>query len=239
MGYKRVLNRMLLEDDERHLFALVPLVFGLMPRAVFTQRSPYEPLTPHIERHLSHLGLPRDEDLTAILREIGRQYAQTNRGRNLVTGARKYGMSDLRSRRTKYVEIRTRQHERCSTCGILLTGTEETLDHVVPWRLVGDIPDGSNWQILCRPCNSGKGSTISYLQVAAEMNWIYGMTPVPTGALIAAEIRYVTLKRFRKCGVPDCQAGPTERELRVVRRAGDGLLVPDHLAVVCEGHAPA
>jgi hypothetical protein len=102
------------------------------------------------------------------------------------------------------------------------------------------VPDGSNWEIMCEPCNAGKADVLSYHQIPASLNWVYSSNSIKEPlwhlSILHKQTRYVTLMRFQRCYHDDCQAGPSDAYLRVISRDGDGLLIPDHLIVECDRH---
>ena len=47
-------------------------------------------------------------------------------------------------------------HPHCVACG---SAVELCIDHIVPRLLGGSVNDESNWQTLCRTCNTIKGTS--------------------------------------------------------------------------------
>lgn len=210
---------------------IVPLVFGLLPRSAVVRDRYDVRVKPLIAEHLASLGAPQDPVLIDVLKEVADQYFRTTPDRR----PRKYGIADIRAGDPRtYRRIFESQNGRCAVCGMSLSGEEETLDHILPWRLVGEIVDGSNWQILCRACNGGKSSFLSSLQPAEALNWIYDEASSIGGPSLRT--RYLTLIRAGACGHPGCGRSPRDRQLHVRPRGADALPIVDHLSVVCEEH---
>jgi hypothetical protein len=115
--------------------------------------------------------------------------------------------------------------------------SDETLDHVVPFRLIGDVPDGSNWEILCGPCNTSKGNFVSSLQAAQAHNWIYstdgGRFPVDDPS---PETRFLVLSQAGRCTVPGCTVTPKKGQLFIRKVRESGLAIADNLVVRCTIH---
>lgn len=235
LGGARVLDEERANHEE--LYSVVPLVFGLLPVKVFSRERAHEPIKPAIAEHLGPLGLADDALLIDVLKHVGDQLYYTSdmcpeRFRKV-----KSGMRDLRANRYLYARMCSRQRGRCALCGLVLrrSAEDETLDHIIPFRLIGDVPDGANYQILCGSCNKGKRAYISILQAPATLNWHYnrGEEPIRVPAL---ETRYVLLSRSPKCAA--CGHGASEAHLTVARNRPTGLFVLDNLSVYCESHAP-
>src|SRR5262249_30230059 len=144
---------------ELELLTIVPLVFGLLPARAVVREKPDDRIKPHIIEHLRSLAVDHDEELIDVLKSIADQYYATQppesrfidgeRGTQPVRPTRKFGISDVKAANySRYRLLLERQAGRCAICGIPFneSATEE-LDHILPWRLVGDIPDGSNWQV--------------------------------------------------------------------------------------------
>ena len=211
---------------------IVPLVFLFLPAAAFLEtRTLGEPIKPLIKEHLKTLSwVVNDDKLIDILKEISEQYY-----RSKIKGAQKKGMSDLRLNRSLYKRIRSRQDERCCICGAKFdtdTDCRESLDHIIPYYLIGDITDGSNWRILCEPCNRGKSCYISCLQAPEAINWIYdkeinGITETS---------RYVVLMKNSECMHSNCNNNASNSKLDVSLKIKTGLPVPTNLEVLCEKH---
>lgn len=150
---------------------------------------------------------------------------------------RKYGMRDIRAMPRTYQGLYSKQAGRCSLCGLELRGTIESLDHVVPFRLIGDVPDGSNWEILCEACNSSKGFLMSSLQALQAHNWVYSTefgkfpleVPLP-------ETRFLVLAQAGRCTVPGCTITPRSGPLFIQKLRDSGLAIADNLIVRCQAH---
>ncbi|MEV3985621.1 HNH endonuclease signature motif containing protein [Nonomuraea sp. NPDC049758] len=226
-----------LPTTEGDLLSIVPLIFGLAPAAAWEQpqRIGYPALRPLIEAHLQRMSVPRTKILVDVLAAICDQYRSTNRRGYVFSNAGKYGLRDVRAQRGMYQKLEKRQNGRCSACGEHLRNVTESLDHIVPWRLGGDPLDGSNWQILCEPCNGGKGSLISMLQHQAAHNWLYGQT-ISTGGHIGREVRYMALRQTPQCEAHPCTANAESNRLVVSLRDPEGLDVIDNLQVLCDQH---
>lgn len=215
-------------SSEAERLSVVPLVFWLLPAAAFARATEMTLIKPAIREHLSVLGLDHGDAVVDVLKSIADQYWRTDpsRGRRR---PRKRGIADLRAQPVLHSHILGRQQYRCAVCGISFRAGGESLDHMIPWRLVGDIPGGLNWQVLCTLCNLGKRDWLSALQSKEAANWIYRL-PVPL-EMASPEGRYVTLAVRRTCEV--CGVGPDSAELNVMRRHTSGLAVFDNLAVRC------
>jgi hypothetical protein len=220
--------------SEYDKLTIVPLIFYFLPVAAFQEsRSLGEPIKPLIKEHLKTLSwVVIDDELTDILKAISEQY--------FVSKIRRYikrkGMSDLRLNRSLYKRIRSRQGERCCICGTKFdtdTDCRESLDHIIPYYLIGDIMDGSNWQILCEPCNRGKSCYISCLQAPEALNWIYMSAKINE---ITETSRYVALMNNAKCMHSSCNNNTSNSKLSVILKTKTGLSVPKHLEVLCEEH---
>lgn len=215
--------------SDRRLLDIVPLVFWMLPRsAVFRERSDIR-VKPLIAGRLTRLGVPATPDLVDVLKGICDQYYRALSGR----GRRKFGVADVRAT-GQYGEISRRQAGRCALCGSLLSDSDVHLDHIIPWFLVGDVPDTSNWQLLCDACNRGKRDYLSARQSPHYWNWIYGATGSQEGDPTES-LRYVALALAEGCRV--CGHGPELSKLIAVVNSRDGLAVFDNTLVLCTDHA--
>ena len=219
------------------LFSLIPLIFGLIPRSAL--RSPdvgdFRPIKPSIRAHILEIGFDPSNTLLAVLHSVATQFSRTFP--NSITRTRKSSIADLRTMGVPYRRLREEQSNRCKVCGATLSELTEELDHIIPWRLIGDPSDGSNWQILCGPCNRGKSSFVSTLQSNASMNWIYNDSLESTflDGKLSDQCRWTLLTQSQSCSV--CTRGPLETELTVIPRFRDSLNIADHYFVVCSQHA--
>lgn len=229
--------------SEAHRLAVVPLIFMLMPIKALLRKKADELIKPYIAEHLDGLSIASDDSLVSVIKAVADQYyisymRRQDLGARL--GLKKKGISDIRAGNPEaYRRMLTSQCGRCAICGVFFSGTrEQTLDHVIPWHLVGDIDDGANWQILCSECNSGKREWFSSLQSAQALNWVYSIQSsaldMPT-----KETRYVALAHARGCSVPECKQTARSSQLQVVRRLSSGLAVADNVRIVCEHHLEA
>lgn len=221
---------------EHDRFRIVPLIFGLLPKQAVQRQYAGELIKPYIREHLNGCGAPNDEELVSIIKRISDQFFETRSVADFLR-KRKYGISDVKARNLAlYTKLLRSQNGRCAICGLLFDRDAiEELDHMVPWRLIGDVPDGSNWQILCGDCNKGKGEWVSALQSAEYLNWSYrggeSLAERPT-----LEARYVVLALRPRCEVGNCALDSKQTQLHVVKKAITGLAVTDHLTVRCSEH---
>lgn len=224
------------EISEIERFQALPLVFGLIPQKALTRKSASEPIKPHIREHLTLLGVDSDEELVQLVKYVADQYYRSGlRASGL--GAKKTGISDLKAMDYHlYRHIFRNQNGRCAICGVPFDGvTQETLDHKLPYRLVGDIPGGSNWQLLCINCNRGKSSWFSTFQSRFAYNWVYDQGDSVDRP--NEETRFVVLVQRRGCEEGGCGIGPKDRRLSLHKVVSTGLAVSDNLKVLCEQHA--
>jgi 5-methylcytosine-specific restriction endonuclease McrA len=224
--------------NESEKLQVVPLVFQLLPFSVVNPHSGrrlVDPIKPAIKHHISTIGLDEsDHDLIEILKSCSDQYFKCAYAKEFGTKPNKNKISDLRANKTLYKKICDRQNNRCCICGsVLRIQCDETLDHIIPFSLMGDIPDGANWQILCSECNSGKGHYLSALQIPHSINWIYPRVDFPVPS---RETRYCALTRNPQCAHPGCNATAMTRQLRLVHNGHDGLAIYSNLRVYCELH---
>lgn len=224
--------------SEHERLQLVPLVFGLLPRAALARKRPDDRIKPAIRAHLASLGIDSSELLVDTIKDIADQYFAVV-FRPPSERPRKLGVESVRARGEVYKRIRQRQADRCAVCGVRLgKDATETLDHIIPWSLAGDRPDGSNWQLLCDLCNGGKREWLSALQSAQAANWHYGLgDPVPFEP--TQEARYVVLAVAGKCQAHGCEVRPRDGHLSVHQRHASGLAIVDNLLALCEAHAVA
>jgi hypothetical protein len=227
-SYKKLRN-----FSEYDKLTVVPLVFSFLPAAAFQKsRSLEKPIKPLIEEHLETLSCPvNDTVLITILKAISDQYFASKIRGNI----KKKGMSDLRSNRSLYKSIRSKQFGRCCMCGTRFdSNCRESLDHIIPYNLIGDVVDGSNWQILCEPCNRGKSYYISCLQAPEALNWVYASKNINT---ITEASRYVVLMNNTKCMYSSCHNTASNSRLSVSLKIKTGVCVPNHLEVLCGEHS--
>ena len=87
-----------------------------------------------------------------------------------------------------------REHPYCRACG---TGVRLTIDHIIPRAIGGSMDDPANWQVLCSPCNSVKGtSSMTPDQIRARRFGGPPATPsVPTGPRGSLVVDYTRRKR--------------------------------------------
>jgi hypothetical protein len=239
LGYRDVAANGPASEDER--LKIVPLVFGLLPTIAVRRRGPDQRVKPTIREHLAVLGAPETESLVEVLKAVADQLWATwplTIGYGNARCKRKGSMADLRANPVLYRRIRTGQGARCAVCGKKFDAAgEETLDHTVPFRIIGDAPDGANWQILCPPCNSGKSERLSALQSPEAMNWIYSDASGGYASGPSIRTRYVVLAQAGHCEEDGCAVGATTSLLTVQKIAPGGLWVADNLEVRCAGHA--
>lgn len=226
---------------EAERLQVVPLVFGLIPSRALVRAKRDERIKPYIREHMMYIGLEPDEALIDIVKAVAGQYYATQSEGSLgaSTRPRKYGISDIKAlNRRLYQQMLLRQNSRCAICGLVLSqAAEETLDHILPWRLIGDVPSGANWQILCQKCNSGKQAWFSALQSPEAINWIYARhdQPIPS-EIPTLETRYIVLAQHGMCQAPGCAIKPPTGHLILRKILQSGLAIADNLTLFCEVH---
>jgi 5-methylcytosine-specific restriction endonuclease McrA len=220
----------------------LPHIFGLMPIAATYRSSPYIEVKPIIAEHLESLGIESKPSLVAIIKDLCDNFDRTRR-RVGAAGIRprKSTISDLRQLPDLHKNIRARQGHRCAVCGTQFSvgENEETLDHVIPWRLGGDPPGGWNWQLLCRRCNCAKDTLLACYVAPEYMNWVFPDLLNHQdwqGEELSERGRYLMLRHYAQCQAPRCASSPTQAKLFVARKSRLGFSVFDHLVVVCEAH---
>lgn len=222
--------------------SLMPLMFGLMPVSAAFRESPYVEVKPIIQRHLNDIGIEPSPLLLSVIKDLCDNFDRTRfRDGPPALRPRKSSISDLRSQPDLYRRMRQLQGSRCAVCGCTFGDgqREETLDHVIPWRLGGDPPGGWNWQLLCRRCNTAKDTLLAAYLAPEYSNWIF---PGPIGqpSALGLELhergRYLALRHYGKCQDPDCEVTARIGALRVARTRPNGFSVLDHLTVLCDSH---
>jgi 5-methylcytosine-specific restriction endonuclease McrA len=217
------------------LIDVVRQIFILIPKGSLLQAKTMQPIRyvkPIIRDHLSGLGLSPDEMLVEIVKRVADQVSSTEPSNPASGRPRKMSIAALRARNPKkYLALRDQQFGRCRICGILLASAQEELDHIIPFRIIGDVADGANWQILCKGCNLSKGAYLSPLQYPEYFNWVYrSIFESCHGSTNFT--RYVTLVSQRRCAFCGCTA--SERRLGILQGRPSGLALAETSLVICE-----
>lgn len=230
--------------SEADRLKIVPLVFGLMPVSALNRKSITNSIKLDIKKHLKSLGIDQsDEKLIDIIKNISDQFF-TSKISSSNKQNKKFTLGKVQSTYPRiYKSIKDNQKNRCAICGIEFNDNSkdeqdrEELDHCLPFYLVGDIFDGSNWQLLCKRCNSAKSHYISIFQYPEAINWIYNKE---VAKLVANELsrenRYILLVHKGCCEEEGCNVKPTEEQLFVIQKSQTGLAVAGNLSVYCRRH---
>jgi len=131
------------------------------------------------------------------------------------------------------VYLEKQQNGRCALCGTLLIRTAKPeVDHVIPLALGGKSVL-SNYQLLCRECNAGKGKLL---------NWMMGAPFfIESGGYLPLRLRYCVLSRGAGvCAEPGCEASARTTLLKpvpIIPVQRGGRMIFDNLRVVCDEHA--
>jgi hypothetical protein len=243
LGERYIKNESIVHINELERLAITPLVFGLMPKKAISRDSVSVPIRPSIEQHLSSLEIKVSNDLVNVIKEVSDQFYQSKSSRSHKNS--KYKLHRVKqSYPTIYNKLLESQHGRCLVCGVILNENDDsenrpTLDHCIPWSLIGDPIDGSNWQILCHSCNRIKSEYTSYFHFPEIFNWVYseildnftkfGDSP------ISKKTRYLALLLKHTCEYPDCCKNVSNSRLFVVPD-NHSMPVVDHCKVFCEEH---
>jgi 5-methylcytosine-specific restriction endonuclease McrA len=202
------------------------IIFSLLPsQCLFDAPDESKPI---IKEHLREFGIEPNDDLVRAIKFFCDNF-QAKRGSN----PGKWGVTDVFIRtRHIYNEIFERQHGRCVVCGEpLIYGQNMHLDHILPFHLGDDPPDGSNWQFLCNECNIGKGVDPFYSLGRTGANWI---APNSENRLTTA-IRFAVLTRDRACTKSGQK--PSETKLVPVKLRPSGSWILDNCTTLSEKFA--
>ena len=221
--------------DWQNIAKVAPLIFLTFPKEV--QKSGQENRNLVRERLIQltngQLNQQQFEHFFDLISSVYRHWLDTKRG---TPG--KYSIADVRNRHTTvFNELMLGQGHRCAYCGYSFAEIpgEQTLDHIIPYRLGGDHMCGSNWQILCKTCNSdGKKDMLSIFQHRVANDWIYHLvrwTPEQEDRTGKKRIQFAVILRDKKC--KQCEAGPTEKQLFAINET-TGLSIPSNMVCVCE-----
>ncbi len=196
-------------------------VFRLLPEACLYLEPPEA--KPVIRQHLTNLGLEPHESLVSAIKFFCDQFRASRSGRK-----RKPGITDVYTRYPHlFRKISGEQNNRCAYCGIRIQyGGDMQLDHIIPWYLGDDPPDGRNWQFTCGPCNLGKSMWPYYSLSRCGSNWI-GPDSEPA---LSLDVRFAVLARDGAC----VKTGllPTQGELTVEKVVTSGCWVLDNAQAV-------
>jgi hypothetical protein len=218
-------------EEEKASF--LPMIFGFMPRSAVEGRRYDTVIKPIIRQHLQSIRIEPSDELVSIVKSVSDQFFKTTFSRDQ---RNKHAIGDLRARPILYKKIIARQKERCAVCGACFNNSVvETLDHIVPFKLIGDVPNGANWQILCLECNQGKSAYLSVFQMPEFFNWLYSFSGERNS--VANGLRYAVLMRDACCTYEKCGKTSSEAQLFVVQVRKFGLSVLDMMGTFCEGHA--
>jgi hypothetical protein len=216
-------------------------VFGLLPTEAIVRSSRDRLVKPTIRTHLQALDVPASEALVEILKAVADQFWSTWPLSNRFGNTRrrpKGSIADLRANLALHKRLRETQGGRCAVCGSLFEAPgDETLDHTVPFRLIGDVPDGANWQILCPACNLGKAEYFSALQSVDALNWVYRDSIGSFVRSPSLQTRYLALAQSQGCEYSDCNVTPRSAQLLLQRASTTGSWLADNLEVRCSSHA--
>ena len=214
--------------SEHEKLKVIPVVFSLIPPALL-KADPSRPFKPQIVDHLEQLRQPYDDLLVEIIRRVANQWNASSPSVGL---RRKKGIEHIRADRRFYSKIMERQAGRCRICGtVFRSGIPQELDHVIPYRLIGDIPNGDNYQILCISCNQGKGDALSIYLMKETYGWVYAERKGDDTDGISLKSRYSTLIRDKStCSV----TGLTSKEstLSVCKITDSSLPITPNLRTI-------
>ena len=125
--------------------------------------------------------------------------------------------------------LETKQNLRCALCGRYLSeALEPHVDHITPVAL-GGTSELSNFQLLCRQCNLGKGKLVG---------WILGAPYLREDRLqLSASLRYCVLRRdCGTCTMSECGTTALHSEMLVepvIPVSSGGRMIFDNLGTVC------
>jgi len=135
----------------------------------------------------------------------------------------------VRISESQRIDLERRQSDRCSVCGRFLDrASNPHVDHRVPIAL-GGTDDFANFQLLCAPCNLGKGKLPT---------WHLGVPYLETR--LTRRLRYCVLSRANgRCQHPGCEMTTRTSELRPALKIPaimGGAFRFDNLVALCVEH---
>lgn len=220
--------------DWEKIAKVAPMIFLTFPKEVHKLGKENRTLVRERLAYLTNDQLEPAlfEHLYDLINSVYRHWVKTKRG---TLG--KYSIGDVRSRHTTVFNgLMLGQGHRCAYCGYSFAEIpgEQTLDHIIPFRLGGDHMCGSNWQILCKTCNWKKKDMLSIFQHRVANDWIYHLqrwTPEQEDRTGKKRIEFAVILRDKKC--KQCESGPTEKQLFAINET-TGLSIPSNMVCVCE-----
>lgn len=241
LGRRQIINQTRNNSySEIERLRVTPLVFGLMPLKALSRDSISVPIRGHISNHLERLGIDVNQKLIDVVKEISDQFYQAKSSPKYKRS--KYSLSRVIQAHSQiYQDIQQKQDNRCAVCGLYFNSHSEqdkqpTLDHCIPWNLIGDPSDGSNWQILCKQCNNAKHHYLSHFQFPEILNWVYtDRRESLINSKPSMQTRYVVLTQKSYCEYPNCTSNHRNSQLFVVSDK-NALPVVDHCKVYCSQH---
>jgi len=222
--------------DWETIAKVAPMIYLTFPKKVHTLGKENRILVRErlVQLTNNQLTPQRFEHFFDLISSVYRHWVKTKRG---TLG--KFSIEMVRSGHTTvFNELMHEQRHRCAHCGYSFAEIpgEQTLDHIIPYRLGGDHMCGSNWQILCKICNSKKKDMLSIFQHRVANDWIYHLqrwTPEQKDRTGKKLIKYAVILRDKKC--KQCGSGPTEKQLIAVNET-TGLSIPSNMICVCEDY---
>jgi hypothetical protein len=186
-----------------------------------------------VEEHLANLAITLSDEERLVLRNvcfhIRKYHGLDRRKASKITTT----LAELRGMHSAtYKAIRTKQKDRCCWCGVLFgsTAVVESIEHMSPKVIGDDPPDGTNWGLACKSCNTGKAESLSWATQAAAQDYLQRAEFDDVSRVGLAQ-RWAVLARAKRCDA--CGSDPRKGSLWVYRRVKTGLPIPSHCSVTC------
>jgi len=222
---------------------------NILPASVL--ENPEERCKDVVAKRLFHLlGEPPDKAALDKLMLIVKRLQMYQ-----ISGRRGLNSSTLDLSLTSHLRLLRRQSGRCNCCGYLFSENDlhpdqsahrlpttskplsnldrsprqlrrkAELDHIFPIYLAGD--NDKNWQILCQTCNRGKSDLLFGFE---GRSW-FGTARLRDLTEVHPQLFYMVLRRDATCS--QCNRGPLQVELRIVRRDFNGADLYPNLVTHC------